>query len=140
MERRTKENIKERFSPKGRIRRLYYFKESLTVSIITTFFVFLSFMILSLIFDRIFEKEDPNQTLSILEITVGGIFMLVPIGVLIGGSIAVLMLTTKRLHDLGYSGELSLFILIPILGEFLYLILLFAPGKEGPNEYGDPSS
>ena len=44
----------------------------------------------------------------------------------------------KRLHDLDWTGWLSILSLIPILNLILGLILVFAPGTSGPNKYGPP--
>ena len=49
------------------------------------------------------------------------------------------LLSSKRLHDLGYSGKFALFCLFPPIGMFLTLVLLFKEGETGYNEYGpDP--
>ena len=46
---------------------------------------------------------------------------------------------TKRLHDIGTSGWSMLFLGLPIVGWIFFLVLLFLPGKPGPNKYGvDP--
>ena len=44
----------------------------------------------------------------------------------------------KRLHDMGKSGLACLVFLIPIVGQFMPLILLFLSGTEGSNAYGAP--
>jgi uncharacterized membrane protein YhaH (DUF805 family) len=45
----------------------------------------------------------------------------------------------KRLHDKGYTGWLSVFMLIPLVNLIMLLWLGFARGQDGPNEYGaDP--
>ena len=48
-------------------------------------------------------------------------------------SIAV---TVRRLHDTGRSGWNYLFMLIPIVGWIILLIMLIDEGDEGSNEYG----
>lgn len=54
------------------------------------------------------------------------------------------VLFVRRWHDLGWSGRTMLILLIPILGAFLLIpgvaVLLFAPGKAGPNRYGPPET
>ena len=46
---------------------------------------------------------------------------------------------TKRLHDIGTSGWSMLFFGVPLIGWIFFLVLLFLPGKHGPNKYGaDP--
>ncbi len=44
------------------------------------------------------------------------------------------IMAIRRVHDMGYSGWLSLLILVPLVN----LWFLFAPGTQGPNEYGPP--
>lgn len=47
----------------------------------------------------------------------------------------------RRLHDTGVSGGWFFITIIPIFNVFFALFLLFAPGDDGPNEYGEkPSS
>jgi uncharacterized membrane protein YhaH (DUF805 family) len=45
-------------------------------------------------------------------------------------------MSAKRWHDLGQSGWLSLLLLIPLVNFFVWLYLVFAPGKSGSNAYG----
>ena len=50
-----------------------------------------------------------------------------------------LAVTVRRLHDTGRSGWNYLFLLIPIIGWIILLIMLITEGDEGSNEYGsDP--
>ena len=44
----------------------------------------------------------------------------------------------RRLHDINQSGLLTLLLFVPILGQILILYLLFAPGTQGTNKYGNP--
>ena len=65
----------------------------------------------------------------------------VPIMTALG--LAVLLPTlaaaTRRLHDSGKSGAYLALWFVPIVGEFIVLVLLVLPGTRGPNEYGvDP--
>ncbi len=48
----------------------------------------------------------------------------------------LLSLTIRRLHDLNWSGWLSLLFLIPLVNLVLALILLFKRGTEWNNKYG----
>jgi uncharacterized membrane protein YhaH (DUF805 family) len=50
------------------------------------------------------------------------------------GAASIVMLTVKRLHDIGYPGPLAicLFILSPVV----FITLCLWPGKPGANEYG----
>ena len=52
--------------------------------------------------------------------------------------VPVLSVTARRLHDLGWSGWISLLNLVPVLG-FVLLLLVLPRGVRGPNRYGaDP--
>jgi uncharacterized membrane protein YhaH (DUF805 family) len=44
----------------------------------------------------------------------------------------------KRLHDVNRSGWLLLLLLVPLINIILGLYLLFAPGTDGPNNFGPP--
>jgi uncharacterized membrane protein YhaH (DUF805 family) len=44
--------------------------------------------------------------------------------------------TSRRAHDLGWTGWLALVAVIPYVGWVVNLILLFAPGNAGDNKYG----
>lgn len=45
--------------------------------------------------------------------------------------------TVLRLHDMGQSGLLALLLLVPLLGSLFSLALVFWPGDEVHNDYGD---
>ncbi len=65
-----------------------------------------------------------------------GILSMVAIWVLsIGISV---VLARRRLHDLGKNGWLSVLILIPLIGLFFWLWMVFGPGDAQSNEYGLP--
>lgn len=49
-----------------------------------------------------------------------------------------IILARRRLHDLGKTGWLSLLMLVPFVGFFFYLWLIFGPGDPHANEYGPP--
>ncbi len=50
-----------------------------------------------------------------------------------------MIMTVKRLHDIGYKGTLSLLMLVPGAGEFFMLFLWLKRGQAGRNIYGpDP--
>lgn len=45
----------------------------------------------------------------------------------------------RRAHDMGQSGWMVLLFFVPFFGFLFHLVLAFAPGQEGENEYGwDP--
>lgn len=48
------------------------------------------------------------------------------------------MLAVQRLHDLDKTGWLYLLILVPILNIIFGLYMLFAPGSQSANRYGNP--
>ena len=57
--------------------------------------------------------------------------------VLIATIYSNLAVTVKRLHDVGYSGFLSVAMFVPFLN-FLFTIWVgILPGTAGPNQYGD---
>jgi len=53
--------------------------------------------------------------------------------ILVGISVYV-----RRLHDINQSGLLTLLLLVPFVNLLLFLYLLFAPGTQGANKYGNP--
>lgn len=66
-------------------------------------------------------------------------FSLIGIGVVYIAMIIVsIMLAVQRLHDLDKTGWLYLLILVPLLNIFFGLYMLFAPGSQGNNRYGNP--
>ncbi|HEV2403598.1 MAG TPA: DUF805 domain-containing protein [Candidatus Saccharimonadales bacterium] len=44
----------------------------------------------------------------------------------------------RRLHDVNQSGLLTLLVFVPFVNLLLFLYLLFAPGTQGANKYGNP--
>ncbi len=53
--------------------------------------------------------------------------------------IPTLSVTVRRLHDTNRSGGWLLILLVPILGELLFLIYMLLEGKRARNQYGpDP--
>jgi uncharacterized membrane protein YhaH (DUF805 family) len=47
-----------------------------------------------------------------------------------------LLLTARRLHDIGHSAWHTLWLFVPIVNFILFLWLIFAPGDRKPNPYG----
>ena len=67
------------------------------------------------------------------------LFVLPLAGVMIGGIWAGVAVTVKRLHDLDRPGWHWWLLLIPLVNIYMGLILLFAKGTQGPNQFGrDP--
>jgi uncharacterized membrane protein YhaH (DUF805 family) len=77
----------------------------------------------------------------IVMMTVTGIplFALPLAGAIIGGVWAGAAVTVKRLHDLDRPGWHWWLLLVPIVNIYMGVILLFAKGTEGSNQFGrDP--
>ena len=71
-------------------------------------------------------------TLSAGMLTIIGIYGLVMF-------LPTLAVNFRRLHDTGHSGAYILILLIPLVGEILYLIWMFSDGTPDTNQYGpDP--
>lgn len=51
---------------------------------------------------------------------------------------AVLSVTVRRLHDIGWSGACSMLILIPFVGWLFFIPLYLVDSQEGRNKYGAP--
>lgn len=49
---------------------------------------------------------------------------------------AILAGAAKRFHDLDWSGWTAIFLLMPIVGFVILVILMAKPGIEGPNRFG----
>lgn len=71
-----------------------------------------------------------------LAVGVSGIFWVLVVGAGIGMLVTMFILMIQRLHDLNQNGWLSLLSLVPFVGFFFYLYLMFAPGTRGANNYG----
>jgi uncharacterized membrane protein YhaH (DUF805 family) len=57
----------------------------------------------------------------------------------VAGTVANLFLVVRRLHDLGKPGSHCWLLLVPFYNVYLQLVLLFAKGVAGQNQYGpDP--
>lgn len=64
---------------------------------------------------------------------------LIGMGVVYIAMIAVsVMIAVQRLHDLDKTGWLYLLFLVPIVNIIFGLYVLFAPGTQGANRYGNP--
>ncbi|MDO7896534.1 DUF805 domain-containing protein [Pseudomonas citrulli] len=58
--------------------------------------------------------------------------------VFLGFAFVSIQFSVQRLHDLGWSGWLWLLNLVPFVGSVFPLVLICAPGNDGPNRYGPP--
>ncbi|MEJ2665922.1 MAG: DUF805 domain-containing protein [Deinococcales bacterium] len=66
--------------------------------------------------------------------SMGGTLAFLPFVVVV--LIATLSYGARRLHDFNQSAWLYLLMFVPIVNFFMALVLLFAPGTQGPNAYG----
>lgn len=111
------------FSPSGRIRRSTWWLHCVLIrSLIQTLLIWLAQFVL--------VAPLPD------------FFLLVVFAVLVFGVVGLVWsffaMTSKRLHDGGSSGWLSLLVLIPVLGGLILLCMAgFSEGTDGPNRYGD---
>ena len=118
--------LKMYFNFKGRLNRLRYFLFGIPLSII----VVLDYLI-------------ATNKLETASLTSTYVIMTIYFLILIICSISGLSLTVRRLHDLNLTGWLALIqflSLIPVLKiipGILGLYILFAPGKNDGNYYGD---
>lgn len=70
---------------------------------------------------------------------ISGLVILPALGVMLGGGMAAIAITVRRLHDLERPGWHWWLLMIPLYNFYLGLVLLFKPGTVGPNRYGhDP--
>jgi len=77
-----------------------------------------------------FAGSDAN--LSPLFFIGGGLIALYGLGTLVPG----LAVTTRRLHDIGWSGWWQLLHILPLVGSLVLLGLMLLPGEPEPNRFG----
>ncbi len=76
---------------------------------------------------------------AVMQSETGGTLSVIGIAVVYIAVIVVsIMLAVQRLHDLDKTGWLYLLMLVPILNLIFGLYMLFAPGTDGSNRYGNP--
>ncbi len=61
------------------------------------------------------------------------------VAVAVSSIVASVMMTIKRLHDVGLPGMLSICLFIPAFSIVMLIALFFWPSNEGPNAYGGQS-
>ena len=113
------DNLLDLFSFEGRANRAWYFwhilLDDLVMFTLATVFAVLMF------------------------VTGTPLFAVPLVGVVIGGIWAGVAVTVKRLHDLDRPGWHWWLLLIPLVNIYMGLVLLFAKGTQGPNQFGrDP--
>lgn len=112
------------FSPKGRAGRLRYFAYASGIGLLYGIIVAVVAATVGAITG---DSKTAVEVTRVVSLT-GDVFLL-PI---------TIIFSIKRLHDLEWTGWLSLLTLIPGLNILLGLILVFAPGNIGSNRYGPP--
>lgn len=105
------------FSPSGRLSRLPYFLGWL-------FWVAVSGFVLA----RMYANEENDIALAL--------WTLVLVVTSLVAAASIVMLSVKRLHDIGYPGALAICMFIPVLSPVIFITLCLWPGKPGANEYG----
>jgi len=65
--------------------------------------------------------------------TIGSLITLI---IVIFVAVVGISFSARRFHDLGKSGWLVLLMLIPVVGFFVWLYLIFAGGNDASNTYG----
>lgn len=65
-----------------------------------------------------------------------GLLFIVFAAIAIPATISSVMLTIKRLHDMGVPAVLSICLFIPAISFIALIAFCLWPGKDGPNEYG----
>jgi uncharacterized membrane protein YhaH (DUF805 family) len=89
----------------------------------------------------VFELYFVSLLLYLLpNISLSGTFGLAFIFVEIPALIAIGMQTTKRLHDIGRSGDCFWLLLIPVYDLYLMALIFFEKGDDSENVYGVPPS
>jgi uncharacterized membrane protein YhaH (DUF805 family) len=111
------------FSMGGRIGRVRYIAYMIGV----TFLSGIAAMILAALFGGIFAA------MSIKSV---GLIIALMVVAYIPMLFAMFVVMIRRLNDMDQSGWLSILTLIPIVGFFVSLWMLFARGSEGSNKYG----
>jgi len=85
------------------------------------------YIIVLMVFSGIVTSSD-SALLSII----GGVAILV-------ASVSAWAIASQRCRDFGWTGWATLILLIPVIGLFFSIALLFIPGDVGQNRYGpDP--
>lgn len=68
--------------------------------------------------------------------TAAGLFFILFAGIAIAATISSVMLTIKRLHDMGVPAALCICLFIPAISFIALIAFCLWPGKNGPNEFG----
>ncbi|KQS90422.1 MULTISPECIES: DUF805 domain-containing protein [unclassified Rhizobium] len=105
------------FSPSGRIGRLPYFLGWLFWIVVGCFFC-----------ARILAVQDNDISLALWTLA------LVAAGLV--STVSIVMLTIKRLHDVGYPGMYAICLFIPVLSFVMFVVLCLWPGLPDEDALG----
>jgi uncharacterized membrane protein YhaH (DUF805 family) len=107
------------FSPSGRISRQPYV-------LVLLFWFMLQAATIAQMFVGQRQENDALLALSFLALIVVSLLTFV----------SMIMLSIKRVHDMGYSGVLAFLIFVPVVSFFALICFLFWPSGP-PNDFGD---
>ena len=107
------------FGPSGRISRRVY-------AMAILFWFVLQAIAVGQMFAADRQHDDAMLALSTLGLIVVSLL----------GVVSMIMLTIKRVHDMGYPGLLAFLILVPVVSFFALICFLFWPSGP-PNDFGD---
>jgi uncharacterized membrane protein YhaH (DUF805 family) len=112
------------FNARGRISRRQYLLSMLAIYLLTFGWFYIGGLM------------SANEDLAIK--TTG---MMLFVTTLVAGGVVNAFLVIRRLHDLGKPGTHGWLLFVPMYSIYLQLVLLFAKGVEGHNQYGpDPAT
>jgi uncharacterized membrane protein YhaH (DUF805 family) len=109
----------------GRLNRLGYFLASIYIVI---------YFLVPIVLQLSFRNSGTSSLITMVNIVtiiwgLAGVILIIPAGISVG---------IRRWHDLNKSGWYMLIGLIPLVGYIVPIILLFFPGTNGSNNYGEP--
>ncbi|OJF90485.1 DUF805 domain-containing protein [Pararhizobium antarcticum] len=107
------------FSPSGRIGRRLYLLSWLYWACLT------GFVISRLVANQGAELALASWTLALLVCV-------------LASTVSTVLLTVKRLHDVGYPGKFVLCLFIPVISPVMFLALCLWPGMAERNAFGSP--
>lgn len=110
------------FNARGRISRRQYLLSMLAIYLLSSAWVYIGGLLSA-------NEDAAIKTTGLMLFTM----------TLVAGSVANGFLIIRRLHDLGKPGSHSWLLLVPMYSIYLMLVLMFAKGVPGQNQYGpDP--
>ncbi len=126
------------FTHKGRLNRKRYF---FRVACLFAIAVLVQFICVELVSGDYSNIDELEQFYLSAGDYVGLAALIVSFVIFAFLNVAEIMITIRRLHDLGHTGWLALVTFIPFVNFVFGIYLLFALGTRGPNIYGpDPLS